>query len=54
MASTFLSIHPEYSKYAAWLTVALLLAIGANSLKQSIVALVIKLYEILVQKHAGL
>ena len=54
MLATFLSMHPEYSKYAAWLTVAFLFGFGAHALKQGIVALLMKLYEIFIQKNAVL
>lgn len=47
-----LFLQPEYSKYAAWLTLALVLGLGAHSLRQAVVALLLKLYEIIVQKNA--
>lgn len=52
MLATFLSIHPEISKYAAWLTVLLLSAVGAPGIKLLAVRLLLKLYEIIIQKSA--
>ena len=54
MFYSFLYLHPEYNKYAAWLSIALLLAFSANALKQFVVALVMKLYEIFIQKNGAL
>lgn len=51
MLATFLSVHPEYSKYAAWLTLILLFAFGGHALKQVLVALVMKVYEFFIQKN---
>ena len=51
MPATVLSTPPDYGKYVAWFTLAVLLAFGANSLKQFIIALVMKLYEIFIQKN---
>jgi hypothetical protein len=52
MLTTFLSIHPEFSKHAAWLTVLLLSAVGASGIKLLAGRLLLKLYEIIIQKSA--
>lgn len=52
MLSSLLSIHQtDYSKYAAWLTVALLSLAGARFLKGLVVSALMKLYEIIIQKN---
>lgn len=43
-------IHPGYSKYAGWLTLLLMVVIGAQPVKRALAAIILKLYELLIQR----
>lgn len=51
MLSFFLSTDSVFCRYAAWFTVLVLFFLGAHFIRDSIAALLLKLYEILVQKN---
>lgn len=52
MLATFLSLHPAFTKYAAWFILVLMFVLSGQSLKQAFVALLLKLYEVLIQGNS--
>lgn len=51
MLSTLLSTESVFCRYAAWVTVLVVFLLCAHFIRDSIAALLLKLYEILVQKN---
>jgi hypothetical protein len=52
MIYTFLATHTEYSKYAAWMVILILFVLGASGLKSAVATLLLKLYEVFIEKNA--
>lgn len=52
MLQSILSANSLFCRYAAWLTVLVLLVFAATAFRNILVAILLKLYEIFVQKNA--
>lgn len=52
MIYTFLSSQTEYSKYAAWMVILLLFVLGSSGIKSAMATLLLKLYELFIEKNA--
>lgn len=52
MLQSILSANSLLCRYAAWLTVLVLFVLAATAFRNLFVAILLKVYEILVQKNA--